>query len=61
MTTTLEQAIIKNPSMTKEQLAEFYPTAAEVACRGTEAYRNDMKAEAEKENNILEMLLNTAP
>jgi len=61
MTTTLEQVIISNPSMTKEQLAEFYPTEAEVAYRETGAYRAEMKIEAEKENDIQETLLNTAP
>jgi hypothetical protein len=55
-TTTLEQAVINNPSMTKEQLSEFYLTEAEAAHMETAEYREEMKEEAEKESEIQEML-----
>lgn len=54
MSKSLEQAVIDNPTMTTEQLSEFYSTDAEIAYMKTPEYREEMKAEAEKESAILE-------
>lgn len=57
MTKTLEQAIIEFPDLDRDVLSEFYPTAAEVAYRKTAEYREEMRAVAERENEIQDFLL----